>query len=252
MVLEPQLRLVLQGVVDHHSLPDPADPRAKDPRGGPQPDPQTDRVEPKLLARVPSPGSALPVLAAHLRVPAGIGTHGRNARAEGPGLCQAFGPESGRILPGSAQPQTPGRIHASAQGPSQRAAQAFPGHLDPTPSPSAAEAPAPHGLGDIHRHEIFPVDIRRGQIPPTRGQTRPGRQETMRPESGEAESFQVQRARPTRAGFHALRLGRQGRIGFQGIPIADPGRIGASAPDHRRGGKRPFEGAPDAEEGGGP
>ncbi len=248
MMLKPQLRLALHGVVDHHSLPDPADPRAQGPGGRPHPQPQTDRIQAQFLAGIPGPGSALPKAPSHLRIPAGIRTGGRSPHPKSPGLCQSIGAEPGEVLPRGAQPHRARRDHGPAQSPAQRTSQAFPDYLDPTPSPSSAQTPGPQGLRGVHGNQVLPIDIGCRQIPPAHCQACSKRHPPVRPQSGKIESLQAQRARPSRSCFHAWCHGDQGRIGFHRITFTGPSRIGPAATHRCGSGKCSLESATKASE----
>lgn len=252
MVLEPQVRPVLQGVVDHHPLPDPAHSRAKGPWGHTQSHPEAEGIQAELLARVPGPGSSLPELAPHLGVPGGIEALGSGRGAKGPGLGKAVGAHSGKILPGRTQPNRSHRGRGRSRGPAERTPLGLPGDLEATPSPSPAQVERPEGLGDVQGGEVFAVDVRGGQIPPSQCHARSRGEERVRPEAGEVHSLQVQGPGPARSRLHAGGLGRQRGIGLQRIAFASPGGIGAAAAHDRRRRKAPVEGPVQADQRGDP
>jgi len=248
MVLEPQVRPVFQGVVDHRTLPDPAHSRAKCPWRHAQSHPEAERVQSQLLARMPGPGSALPELAPHLGVPSGIRPLGRRRGAERPGLRETVRAHSGKILPGRTQSNRSHRARGGARRPSERTPLGLAGDFHASPSPTTAHPEGSEGLGDVQGGEVFAVDVRRGQIPPSQGHARSGGGERMPPESGKIHSLQAQGPGPSRSGLHTGGLRRQGGVPFQRVAFARPGGIGAAATDDCRRWKGSVEGPVQADQ----
>jgi len=248
VVLDSQVRPVLQGVVDHHPLPDPADARAKGPRGNPQPHPETEGIQAQLLTRMPGPGSSLPEFAPHLGVPGGIQSLRRRRGPEGPGLRKSIRAHPGKILPGRTQSNGSHRRRGRSSSPAKGISLGLTGDLHATPS-----APKPHlersgGLGEVQGGEVFAVDVCGGQIPPSQRRARSRGRESVRPEPGKIQSLQTQGPGPSRPRLHTGGLRRQRGIGFQRIAFARPGGIGSAAADDRRRRERPVEGAVQADQ----